>query len=179
MNTVISFNVNNRGRLTLSQEAHDGPVTISASSPYGYETIIPAGDMVQLINLYRYTQRYDIADSFINPGGRRILSGGELKADPRKAAADDQEGSPLTIWYFLCRDENGGYHIYRRPVNEQSPDPSSREEINEIIEALNQNFYFAHGGALLASWAENQLVEVADLADIPLEGRPGSRPRSD
>lgn len=162
MNTVISFNVNNWGRLTLSQEAHDGPVILSGSAG---QTIIPPGDFVQLCNLYRYTKRYDICDSFINPNGRRIISGGELIAAP--PAADP--ASPLPIWFFLCQDGDGGYHIYRRPVDELNPDPARREDINDVSAALAGRFTVAHGGALLASWVQSQLVEIRDIADIPLD----------
>ena len=169
MKNDISFRVNDGRVLTVSQAEHDGPVTVTASAPYEYTTIIPAGDMVQLVNLYRYTQRYDICDSFINPHGSRIISGGELTAAPGAVPPVGKKAAPLRIWFFLCQDGDGGYHIYRRPVDEFNPDPARREDINDVTAALGRSFSAAHGGALLSSWVQNQLVEVADLADFPLD----------
>lgn len=169
MKNDISFRVNNDRVLTVSQAEHDGPVTVTASAPYEYTTIIPAGDMVQLVNLYRYTQRYDICDSFINPRGSRIISGGELTAAPEAVPPAGKETAPLPIWFFLYQDGDAGYHIFRRPVDEFNPDPEKREEINAVTAALGRELVAAHGGSLIAAWPAGQVVEIADLADFPLD----------
>lgn len=67
MSSIISFNVNNQRVLTLSQADHDSPV-IAGSSPA--LTSIPAGDMVMLINFYRYIKNNDFRHDFINPNGK-------------------------------------------------------------------------------------------------------------
>lgn len=76
MNT-ISCNVNNGGKLSLIQREHDGKVLIiNADSNEVHESLsdneafIDAGDMVMLINYYRYIKRYDIQNNFINPNGK-------------------------------------------------------------------------------------------------------------
>lgn len=159
MNTVISFNVNNRGRLTLSQEAHDGPVILSGSAG---QTIIPPGDFVQLCNLYRYVKRYDLADAFINPRGRWIGSGGALAVSPAAQPPAGPEEDPRPLWFYLWQDGNAGIHLFRRPLS-PGEDPTAVEL--EIIDEYDRPL----GGALLAAWPAGQMVEIANLADIPLD----------
>ena len=171
MSNQITFRTTGNRVLTLSQAEHDGPLTVSASGPDGqaWAAIIPAGDAVQLVNLYRYTKRYDLADSFINPHGRKIVSGGMLTVSDKAEPPAGEEEKPLPVWYFLLQDGDAGYHIYRRPVDEFNPDPARREDVNAVIFALTKRFVDARGGAFLAAWVESQLVEVADLADIDLD----------
>lgn len=74
MNHFFSFSINNQGTQSWYQQEHDGPVTVAHSSPgVPQETIavIPPGDMVMLVNLYRYVKENDIRNDFINPGGRK------------------------------------------------------------------------------------------------------------
>lgn len=65
----LTYNVNNGGILELIQNEHDGAVTISGSNHSGAETI-PNGDMVMLINFYRYVKDHDIQNDFINSDGK-------------------------------------------------------------------------------------------------------------
>lgn len=65
----LTYNVNNGGILELIQNEHDGVVTISGNNYSGAETI-SAGDMVMLINFYRYVKNHDIQNDFINPNGK-------------------------------------------------------------------------------------------------------------
>lgn len=65
----LTYNVNNGGILELIQNEHDGAVTISGNNHSGAETI-SAGDMVMLINFYRYVKNHDIQNDFINPNGK-------------------------------------------------------------------------------------------------------------
>lgn len=65
----LTYNVNNGSILELIQNEHDGLVTISGSNHSGSE-IIPAGDMVMLINFYCYVKNHDIQNDFINPDGK-------------------------------------------------------------------------------------------------------------
>ena len=165
MSQEISFRTNNGGRLSIFQADHDSPVLVSGSS----EMIIPAADMVQLLNLYKYTMRYDIRDSFINPRGRYVFADGTLAPSPNADPPAGPEEKPLPVWYFLAQDGDGGYHIYRRPVDEFNPDPARQEDVNDVVSRLDKSFRAAYGGAVLASWVESQLVEVADLADIQMD----------
>ena len=65
----ISFDVNNGGKLELIQRGHDGTVLICDKSASNTE-LIPAGDMVMLVNLYRYIKDNDIQNDFINYNGK-------------------------------------------------------------------------------------------------------------
>ena len=69
MRHYFSFDVNNQGTLTLYQNEHNGAVELVGGSD-GKRWIISAGEMVMLLNWYRYVKRYDIQDDFINPGER-------------------------------------------------------------------------------------------------------------
>ena len=72
----LSYDVNNAQTLTLSQERHDGPVTVEITNPKGVveyagdRYTIQPGDMVMLLNLYRHIKDCDIRNDFINPYGR-------------------------------------------------------------------------------------------------------------
>ena len=51
----LTYDTNNGGILELIQRGHDGPVLIAGTSSHLSKTeFIPNGDMVMLINLYRY-----------------------------------------------------------------------------------------------------------------------------
>lgn len=68
---MISFNVNNNGRMEFIQREHDADVLIhiyhDGAKTYG--NTIPNGDVVMLYNLYRYIKDNDIQNDFINPNG--------------------------------------------------------------------------------------------------------------
>lgn len=65
----LTYEVNNGRQLELIQRGHDGTVLIADDSISKTE-FIPAGDMVMLINLYRYIKDNDIQNDFINPTGK-------------------------------------------------------------------------------------------------------------
>lgn len=65
----LTYNVNNGNKLELIQRGHDGTVLISDDSISKVE-FIPSGDMVMLVNLYRYVKENDIQNDFINPYGK-------------------------------------------------------------------------------------------------------------
>lgn len=69
---MISFDVNNGGALFLEQRAHDAPVRVERREGDYVDRvdIIGAGDMVMLLNLYRYVKDNDIQNDFINPEGK-------------------------------------------------------------------------------------------------------------
>ena len=70
---MISFDTNNGGVLFLEQRTHDAPVRVEKRDAGEYVErvdIISAGDMVMLINLYRYVKDNDIQNDFINPDGK-------------------------------------------------------------------------------------------------------------
>lgn len=65
MHQTISFDVNNGGTLTFVQEEHDGHVEAVTWDPekdgvrgVRYGDIISAGDMVMLLNYYRYQKEH-------------------------------------------------------------------------------------------------------------------------
>jgi hypothetical protein len=60
----ISFDVNNGEKLELVQHGHDGTVIICDKSASKTKSI-PAGDMVMLVNLYRYIKDNNIQNDFI------------------------------------------------------------------------------------------------------------------
>ena len=72
MKRIFTFAVNNGGTLTLVQVDDDGPVTLSSSNDPEVRHI-SAGDMVMLMNWYRYVKDNDIQDDFINPGGKNTF----------------------------------------------------------------------------------------------------------
>ena len=64
----LTYNVNNGGTLELIQRGHDGGVMIVGG--LGKTDYISNGDMVMLINFYRYIKDHDIQHDFINPYGK-------------------------------------------------------------------------------------------------------------
>jgi len=68
----LIFEVNNGGTLFLTQVSRDGDTMLTKydGDRMTYETAIPAGDMVMLLNLYRYVKENDIQNDFINPYGK-------------------------------------------------------------------------------------------------------------
>lgn len=72
----IVLNVNNGYQLYVGQKEDDGKITVVSVSAEGkvdtsngYPYDISAGDMVMLLNYYRYVKDNDIQCSFLNPGG--------------------------------------------------------------------------------------------------------------
>lgn len=69
---TLSFKVNNGGILNMIQHEVDGNIIAKRlEKNKGYKQIaeIPAGDMVMLVNLYKYIKENDIQNAFINPHG--------------------------------------------------------------------------------------------------------------
>ena len=65
MYQMISFNVNNGGTLTFTQEEHDEQVEAitwdhakDGSRSVRFGDVISAGDMVMLLNYYRYQKEH-------------------------------------------------------------------------------------------------------------------------
>ena len=51
----LTYDVNNGGVLELVQRGHDGTVLIAGTNSHLSKTeFIPSGDMVMLVNFYRY-----------------------------------------------------------------------------------------------------------------------------
>ena len=65
----LTYNINNGEVLQLIQRGHDGTILISDNSMSKTEFIL-AGDMIMLINFYRYIKDNDIQNDFINPYGK-------------------------------------------------------------------------------------------------------------
>lgn len=65
---MISFDVNNGGKITLEQDKHDKSVIVK----HGNESreTITSGDFVMLLNLYFYIKQNDIQNDYINPYGK-------------------------------------------------------------------------------------------------------------
>ena len=71
----MTFDVNNGRILSMTQEEHDGWVTVhicnaEGKKEYGYK--IDAPDFVMLWNFYRYIKENDINHDFINPNGKEV-----------------------------------------------------------------------------------------------------------
>ena len=72
---TLSFKTNNNGILNMIQHEIDGKVIVKRlEKDKSYKTItsIPAGDMVMLINMYKYIKENNIQNAFINPNGKII-----------------------------------------------------------------------------------------------------------
>lgn len=75
MNKLTYF-TNNNGTMEILQSEPDGKVIVHTFHNYSdfsdttNDIEISAGDMVMLINLYRYIKENDIQNDFINPGGK-------------------------------------------------------------------------------------------------------------
>ena len=70
---TLSFKTNNKGLLNMIQHEIDGTVIVKClEEDKSYKQIaeIPAGDMVMLINMYKYIKENDIQNDFINPHGK-------------------------------------------------------------------------------------------------------------
>lgn len=70
---TLSFKTNNGGILNMMQLEIDGKVIVKRlEKDKGYKTIttIPAGDMVMLVNMYKYIKENNIQNAFINPDGK-------------------------------------------------------------------------------------------------------------
>ncbi len=70
---TLSFKTNNNGVLNMIQHEIDGTVIVKRlEEDKSYKLIaeIPAGDMVMLVNLYKYIKEHDIQNDFINPHGK-------------------------------------------------------------------------------------------------------------
>ena len=72
MKKGIELSVNNGQTLFLTQTSADGEMILNRydGDKMIYERMIPAGDMVMLLNLYRYVKDNDIQNGFINPDGK-------------------------------------------------------------------------------------------------------------
>lgn len=72
MGTKIILEVNNSDTLFIDQVSRDGDTILSRydGDKMEYERTIPAGDMVMLLNLYRWVKDNDIQNDFINPYGK-------------------------------------------------------------------------------------------------------------
>lgn len=70
---TLSFKVNNGGILNMIQHEVDGNIIVKRlEKNNGYKQIveIPAGDMVMLVNMYKYIKENDIRNDFINQYGK-------------------------------------------------------------------------------------------------------------
>lgn len=72
---TLSFKTNNNGIMNMIQHKLDGKVVVKRlEKDRGYKTIttIPAGDMVMLVNMYKYIKENNILNAFINPNGKNV-----------------------------------------------------------------------------------------------------------
>lgn len=76
MNKLIYF-TNNNSTIEIQQNEPDGKATVHIFhdnkdySDTKNDIEIPNGDVVMLINLYRYVKENDIQNDFINPYGKK------------------------------------------------------------------------------------------------------------
>ena len=70
---TLSFKTNNNGIMNMIQHELDGKIVVKRlekDREYKTITTIPAGDMVMLINMYKYIKENNIQNAFINPNGK-------------------------------------------------------------------------------------------------------------
>ena len=72
MGGKLEIPVNNGDTLYVTQVSKDGDVLLNKwdGDRMTYEYKIPGGDLIMLLNLYRYVKSYDIQNDFINPYGK-------------------------------------------------------------------------------------------------------------
>ena len=103
----LAFEVNNHGTLMMQQIAGvNHAVKVYTQYPDGINeadsiTIEP-GDMVMLLNLYRYVKRNDIQNDFINPHGKNSET-------PRNHSNQATDEKPVYTWYART--------VHHRPEN--------------------------------------------------------------
>lgn len=90
MKKGIELNVNNGDTLFLTQTSADGDTILNRydGDKMEYCCTIPAGDMVMLLNLYRYIKGNDIQNDFINPAGRNAEETPENHFKQNKVSMD-------------------------------------------------------------------------------------------
>lgn len=66
---MIGFKTNNGCQVNLSQECYDSNVYLTNENDENIGSI-SAGDMIMLLNMYKYIKDNDIQNSFINPYGK-------------------------------------------------------------------------------------------------------------
>lgn len=67
--------VNNKRVMRVSQERTDGDISVATAERYQSASpsdtlLIPPGDFVMLVNLYKHIKSNDIRNDFINPYGK-------------------------------------------------------------------------------------------------------------
>lgn len=72
MERSLEYFVNNGQTIRITQKDADGAAVVRRydGDKEVNEKLIPAGDMVMLLNLYEYIKKNDIQNDFINPGGK-------------------------------------------------------------------------------------------------------------
>ena len=71
----LTYLVNNNGTMEITQNKHDSSVTVhtfhdsSDFDKHDNDYNISAGDMIMLLNYYRYVKNNNIQCDFINPNG--------------------------------------------------------------------------------------------------------------
>ena len=69
---MITFETNNNAQMIIDQKEPDGAVIVTRVTADGTterRDLIEPGEMVMLINLFRYVKDNDIKNDFINPHG--------------------------------------------------------------------------------------------------------------
>lgn len=162
---AFSFPVSGGQMYLLEQEKHDAPV-VARIVGEGKETrySIPAGEFVQLLNLYRYVKRFNLQDDFINPDGTGIVNDDDaVEATETLEAvhADFDDDRPIekngcTLWTALGQDGDGGYHFFQRYITRKAaPGTDPAGAFEQEVAAMMQ----AAGGNIVAAWPECQVVE--------------------
>lgn len=67
--------INNKRMMRISQERVDGEIAVTTADKYPPSSpsdtlLIPPGDFVMLVNLYKHIKSNDIRNDFINPYGK-------------------------------------------------------------------------------------------------------------
>ena len=113
---TLSFKTNNGGILNMIQYEVDGNIIVKRlEKNNGYKQIaeIPAGDMVMLVNMYKYIKENDIQNAFINPHGKNEAIKGIVAINeeiPEKCGSCDFFNYDQENCRKICWADYGGRH---------------------------------------------------------------------
>ena len=162
---MITLKVNNDDLLTVIQNADDETVHVRRLRDEEYSKLdIPAGDMVMLLNYYRYVKEEDIHCDFVNPRGQSDPYSSSKPTNKKKdyktyselaLAADNEKDFEKILHYensfSVVRDNETGQYWY---LEEPENDAGEFFELR-LVSSLSPSNDLLVDGAFLADMFES------------------------